>query len=162
MLYPACNRMFSRDFNSMRRLSFSPASLRKLLLREKIATLPDLKRALGTDVNLTVIRRLKQLGYLTSYSHGGRYLTLTSGTQPNRSEKPFVFEDVDRNSRLRSYRLRCASANQVRRLSPMKVALETAIGVRIRKCLLPKSPTAARTADRRRQSSIRVRQNARR
>jgi len=60
----------------MRPLAFSPDSLRKLLLRDKIATLPDLKRALGTDVDLTVFRKLKELDYLTSYSHGGRFYTL--------------------------------------------------------------------------------------
>ena len=60
----------------MRPLTFTPDSLRKLLLRDKIATLPDLKRALGTDVDLTVFRKLKQLDYLTSYSHGGRFYTL--------------------------------------------------------------------------------------
>jgi hypothetical protein len=60
----------------MRPLSFSPDSLRKLLLHDKIATLPDLKRALGTDVDVTVFRKLKQLGYLTSYSHRGRFYTL--------------------------------------------------------------------------------------
>src|SRR4030095_11273519 len=60
----------------MRPLSFSPDSLRKLLLRRKIATLPDLKRALGTDVDLTVFRKLKELDYMTSYSHGGRFYTL--------------------------------------------------------------------------------------
>lgn len=60
----------------MRPLSFSADSLRKLLLRDKIATLPDLKRALGTDVDLTVFRKLKQLDYLTSYSHRGRFYTL--------------------------------------------------------------------------------------
>src|ERR1700752_605085 len=57
-------------------LAFSPDSLRKLLLHDKIATLPNLKRALGTDVDLTVFRKLKQLDYLTSYSHGGRVYTL--------------------------------------------------------------------------------------
>src|SRR5438045_9457273 len=60
----------------MRRLAFSPDSLRKLLLHDKIATLPDLKQALGTDVDLTVFRKLKELDYLTSYSHGGRFYTL--------------------------------------------------------------------------------------
>ena len=60
----------------MRPLTFSPNSLRKLLLHDKIATLPDLKRALGTDVDLTVFRKLKELDYLTSYSHGGRFYTL--------------------------------------------------------------------------------------
>ena len=60
----------------MRPLAFSPDSLRKLLLHDQVATLPDLKRALGTDVDLTVFRKLKQLDYLTSYSHGGRFYTL--------------------------------------------------------------------------------------
>jgi len=60
----------------MRPLAFSPDSLRKLLLHDKIATLPDLKRALGTDVDLTVFRKLKELDYLTSYSHGRRFYTL--------------------------------------------------------------------------------------
>src|SRR6478672_8852702 len=60
----------------MRPLAFSPDSLLKLLLRDKIATLPDLKRALGTDVDLTVFRKLKELDYVTSYSHGGRFCTL--------------------------------------------------------------------------------------
>ena len=60
----------------MRPLAFSPDSLRKLLRHDKIATLPDLKRALGTDVDLTVFRKLKELDYVTSYSHGGRFYTL--------------------------------------------------------------------------------------
>lgn len=68
--------LFSRNYNIMRPLSFSPDSLRKLLLRDKIAMLPDLKRALGTDVDLTVFRKLKQLDYLSSYSHRGRFYTL--------------------------------------------------------------------------------------
>jgi hypothetical protein len=60
----------------MRPPAFSSVSLRKLLLHDKIATLPDLKRALGTDVDLTVFRKLKELNYLTSYSHRGRFYTL--------------------------------------------------------------------------------------
>ena len=57
----------------MRPAAFSSDTLRKLLIRDKIATLPDLKRALGTQVDLTVFRKLKHLGYLTSYSHRGRF-----------------------------------------------------------------------------------------
>jgi hypothetical protein len=60
----------------MRPPAFSSDSVRKLLLHDKIATLPDLKRALGTDVDLTVFRKLKELDYLTSYSHRGRFYTL--------------------------------------------------------------------------------------
>ena len=60
----------------MRPLSFRPDALRTLLPRGKIATLDELEQALGTAVDVTVFRKLKPLGYLTSYSHGGRYYTL--------------------------------------------------------------------------------------
>jgi hypothetical protein len=38
--------------------------------------MPELKAALGTDVDVTVFRKLKELGYRTSYSHRGGYYTL--------------------------------------------------------------------------------------
>jgi hypothetical protein len=60
----------------MRQPSFLPETLRQRLQRHKIATLAELKLALGTDVALTVLRKLKALDYLTSYSHRGRYYTL--------------------------------------------------------------------------------------
>jgi hypothetical protein len=60
----------------MRPLSFDPQSLRRHLLRHKIATLPELKSALGTSADLTVFRKLKLLDYLSSYTHRGRYYAL--------------------------------------------------------------------------------------
>jgi hypothetical protein len=60
----------------MRPLSFDPQALRKHLLRHKIATLPELKSALGTATDLTVFRKLKFLDYLSSYTHRGRYYAL--------------------------------------------------------------------------------------
>ena len=66
----------SRNYNIMRPLSFRSDELRSLLLRSKIATLDELKQALGTSVDVTVFRKLKPLDYLTSYSHRGRYYTL--------------------------------------------------------------------------------------
>jgi hypothetical protein len=66
----------NRNYNIMRPTSFRPDSLRALLLRNKIATLDDLKHALGTPVNVTVFRKLRSLDYLSSYSHRGRYYTL--------------------------------------------------------------------------------------
>lgn len=60
----------------MRPLSFHSDVLRSLLLRKKIATLDELKQALGSSVAVTVFRKLKALDYLTSYSHRGRYYTL--------------------------------------------------------------------------------------
>ena len=60
----------------MRALSYRSDALRSLLLRTKIATLDELKQALGSSVNVTVFRKIKPLDYLTSYSHRGRYYTL--------------------------------------------------------------------------------------
>lgn len=60
----------------MRPIQFKPASLVKLLKKQRVATLDELKDALGTMVTVTVFRKLKALAYRTSYSHRGRYYTL--------------------------------------------------------------------------------------
>ena len=60
----------------MRPTSFVPSVLRQHLRRNKIADLPELKRVLGTGTDLTVFRKLKQLDYLVSYTHRGRFYTL--------------------------------------------------------------------------------------
>lgn len=62
----------------MRPPSFLADAVCQRLQRHKIATLAELKQALGTEVALTVLRKLKELDYLSSYSHGGRYYTLRS------------------------------------------------------------------------------------
>ncbi|RJR21948.1 MAG: hypothetical protein C4582_07150 [Desulfobacteraceae bacterium] len=51
-------------------------ALRELLLKQRIATMEQLKKALGTGADLTILRKLKELSYHTSYSHRGRYYTL--------------------------------------------------------------------------------------
>lgn len=61
----------------MRPTAFVPSVLRKHLHRQQIADLPELQRVLGTSVRLTVFRKLKQLGYRASYTHRGRFYTLT-------------------------------------------------------------------------------------
>jgi hypothetical protein len=48
----------------------------RLLHDQKVATMPQLKDALGTSVTYTVLRKLSPLGYRSSYSHGGTYYTL--------------------------------------------------------------------------------------
>ena len=50
--------------------------LRALLRAQTIATMPELKAALGTDVDVTVFRKLRELAYHSSYSHRGQYYTL--------------------------------------------------------------------------------------
>ncbi len=57
-------------------IRYQTENLRKLLLKQRIATLEELKEALGTNVDLTVLRKLKELSYYSSYSHRGRYYTL--------------------------------------------------------------------------------------
>jgi hypothetical protein len=60
----------------MRTPSFLSDHLREFLRVKKIATLAELKQALGTTVNSTVFRKLKELSYRSGYSHRGRYYTL--------------------------------------------------------------------------------------
>ena len=63
-------------YSSMRTESFHADDLAKALRNRKIATMPELKKALGTEVDVTVFRKLKQLAYRTSYSHRGAYYAL--------------------------------------------------------------------------------------
>jgi hypothetical protein len=73
------NRQPWRSARSVFTASFASASfgrIIRLLLRDKIATLDELKQAPGTPVDVTTFRKLKPLDYLTSYSHRGRYYTL--------------------------------------------------------------------------------------
>ena len=60
----------------MRTESYRSDALLELLRVRKIATLEELKQALGTAVDMTVFRKLKALGYRTSYSHRGMYYAL--------------------------------------------------------------------------------------
>lgn len=60
----------------MRTPSFLSDRLRDFLRVQRIATLPELKLALGTTADITVFRKLKELSYRSSYSHRGRYYTL--------------------------------------------------------------------------------------
>ncbi len=60
----------------MRTPSLHAERLVQLLLRRKIATMPECKKALGTKVDVTVFRKLKPLVYRSSYSHRGSYYTL--------------------------------------------------------------------------------------
>lgn len=60
----------------MRTERFSADDLTRLFKQQKIATLNELKHALGTNVDSTLFRKLHSLDYRSSYSHRGRYYTL--------------------------------------------------------------------------------------
>ena len=51
-------------------------ALSRLFQRRKIADLDHLFAALDTRSRMTVFRRLSPMGYVSSYSHAGRYYTL--------------------------------------------------------------------------------------
>lgn len=51
-------------------------ALSRLFNRQAIADLPSLQKVLGTNSRATVSRILSEVGYLTSYSHAGRYYTM--------------------------------------------------------------------------------------
>jgi hypothetical protein len=65
----------------MRPTQYSPRAAVTLLRKRKIATLPELMAALGTDARRTVCRKLSELACRTSYSHCGRYYTLADTPQ---------------------------------------------------------------------------------
>lgn len=54
----------------------SEKALRRLFRGRPVRELPDLLRTLETRSRMSVFRRLKVLGYLSSITHGGRYYTL--------------------------------------------------------------------------------------
>lgn len=62
----------------MNTVHYPAQKLVSLLNEQKVATMPQLKAALGTSVTYTVLRKLSPVGYRTSYSHGGTYYTLDS------------------------------------------------------------------------------------
>lgn len=53
-------------------------SLRQFFSKHKIATLEQLKAAMGDPARCTIFRKLDQLQYLSSFSHRGKYYTLKS------------------------------------------------------------------------------------
>ena len=60
----------------MRPETYGPQVLERFLKRDKVATMSDMKKTLGTTSQSTVVRKLNSLGYLSSYSHRGKYYTL--------------------------------------------------------------------------------------
>ena len=60
----------------MRPEIYSADAILRLLQRQTIATMDEVKGTLGTRADITVFRKLRSIDYLSSYSHGGRYYAL--------------------------------------------------------------------------------------
>ena len=74
----------------MNTISFSLEPLQKLFKQQKTATIFELKAALQTNVTMTVFRKLKQLNYLSSCSHSGKYYSLKRFTKFNENGYCFI------------------------------------------------------------------------
>jgi hypothetical protein len=60
----------------MRTPQFDPDSLLPLFRRRQVVTMDQMKAALGTTVERTVFRKLREFPYHSSYSHRGKFYTL--------------------------------------------------------------------------------------
>jgi len=60
----------------MRPVQYATEALTRAFDTHKVLTLDQVKKALGTPVKMTALRKLRQLDYHSSYSHVGRYYTL--------------------------------------------------------------------------------------
>ncbi len=60
----------------MRKERFPAKELLSLFKRKKVSYLAEIKEDLGTQSTMTAFRKLKQLCYITSYSHRGKYYTI--------------------------------------------------------------------------------------
>ena len=69
---------YIRNSIIMRTQTYDTHKLRTLLQRRKIATMDELKDALGTKSDITVSRKLNELMYHSSYSHRGNIDDLLS------------------------------------------------------------------------------------
>ena len=60
----------------MKKEKYSATELSRLIVKNKMVTMVEMKAALDTSVDATIFRKLRQLGYLRSYSHRGKYYSL--------------------------------------------------------------------------------------
>lgn len=72
------NLIFRANIIIMNTQKYRLQVLRQFFEKHKIATLDQLRAALGDPARCTVFRKLGDLQYLSSYSHRGKYYTLKS------------------------------------------------------------------------------------
>ncbi len=60
----------------MKKERYHSDELKRLILDNKMSTMVDMKEVMGTTVDATIFRKLRELHYLRSYSHRGMYYTV--------------------------------------------------------------------------------------
>ncbi len=63
--------------------SESLKSLQKIFLKQQVVNMNALSKILQTQSRMSIFRRLKKIGYFSSFSHAGKYYTLTNIPQFN-------------------------------------------------------------------------------
>jgi hypothetical protein len=65
----------------MRPVKYDAKTLQHTLEQRTVCTLEQLAAALGTDARITLFRKLREVSYLTSYSHRGKYYVLRASCE---------------------------------------------------------------------------------
>lgn len=60
----------------MRKERYHSNDLKRLILKRKMSTMVEMKEVMGTKVDATIFRKLRELHYLRSYSHRGKYYSV--------------------------------------------------------------------------------------
>jgi len=60
----------------MKKERYHSNDLKRLILKNKMSTMVEMKEVMGTKVDATIFRKLRELHYLRSYSHRGKYYTV--------------------------------------------------------------------------------------
>lgn len=63
-------------YNIMKLVKYNASTLKRFILMKKVVTRDQIMVALNTTIYMTIFRKLKELDYQTSYTHGGKYYTL--------------------------------------------------------------------------------------
>lgn len=56
-------------------------SLQKIFLKQQVVNMSVLSKILQTKSRMSIFRRLKEIGYFSSFTHAGKYYTLTNTPQ---------------------------------------------------------------------------------
>lgn len=60
----------------MKKERYHSNDLKRLILKNKMTSMVEMKEVIGTKVDATIFRKLRDLNYLRSYSHRGKYYTI--------------------------------------------------------------------------------------
>src|SRR3984893_14714031 len=131
----------------MRTPQFESDTLLPLFRRRRIVTMPEMKAALGTTVDRTVLRKLQDFPYHCSYSHRGKFYTLDPLAEfDDRGLWAYQgarFSRFGGRRRSSSFPEACASASKSRTASSAAISARTSARVSAGRTLARSARTAS-------------------